>query len=331
MKVFILALFILLFVSFVGCVKSKEELMFKAFQKKFNKVYSPNEKIYRFSVFKDNLNKIHQHNQNPNNKFQLGINQFTDLTNKEYQELYLMNELPKRKQIGKEYEYDPNLPTDDCVDWKDKGVVPNVIDQGQCGSCWAISAMEVIESCLAIDNGSLVKLSIQEIIDCDDGSYGCNGGWPKQALKWEQEQGGSCSAEDYPYTGMTERCKSNSCKPIKFSIECFQVLTGNETEMAQICAQYGPLSAAIDASHFSFQTYVSGIYYEKDCSSTNLDHAVLVVGYCNSGDDKYWIVQNSWGSSWGMQGYIWMSRDKNNNCGIATDAWYCKDCHFDSN
>ena len=136
---------------------------------------------------------------------------------------------------------------------------------------------------------------------------------------------GSAGEEEYPYTsgtGYRGQCQMTG-KSIMATVTTYVALPyGNEATLQEAVANVGPCSIAIDASQFSFQLYSGGVYYEPNCSSYRLDHGVLVVGYGSESGKDYWLVKNSWGESWGDEGYIKMSRNKNNNCGIASDAIY---------
>jgi len=176
-----------------------------------------------------------------------------------------------------------------------------------------------------ISNGQLISLSEQNLVDCStaEGNQGCNGGLMDQAFQYVIQNGGIDTEASYPYTATgPNQCQyqaSNSAG----TISSFQdVSTGDENALATAVNQQ-PVSVAIDASQPSFQSYTSGVYYEPNCSSTQLDHGVLAVGYgTDDSGTAYWIVKNSWGTDWGMSGYILMSRNQNNNCGIATSASY---------
>ncbi len=204
--------------------------------------------------------------------------------------------------------------------------------------------------CIKIEShrllGNLVSLSEQQLVECDSYDSGCRGGLPERAFRY-LERYGSISEKDYPYTsgnGRSGSCKyynkkiaatvrsyvqvcgeSCFCKFQKSAFKtwiAFKTAKGNEAALQQAVGTVGPVCVGIDASHYSFQMYSGGVYYEHHCSSYNLDHAVLVAGYGNYYGQAYWLVKNSWGTRWGVNGYIMMSRDKGNNCGIATDAGY---------
>jgi cathepsin L len=141
------------------------------------------------------------------------------------------------------------------------------------------------------------------------------------AFKYIIANKGIDTETSYKYTARDGTCKY-SASNIGATLSSFKDVARSEQALTSAIQSVGPISVAIDASQKSFQFYKSGVYYESACSSTKLDHGVLAVGYGSSGSSDYYIVKNSWGTSWGQQGYIWMARNKNNNCGIATSASY---------
>jgi len=256
--------------------------------------------------------------------FTVGLNRFADLTNTEFMERYAGLHVPVSHTVDPDHLYVPEsvkaLPV--SVDWRNKGVVTGVKDQGQCGSCWAFSTTGSVEGAWGL-NFSLVSLSEQNLMDCSY-SYGnraCNGGWMDSAFKYIIANRGIDTESSYPYEmKSTYNCRYNSGNS-GASISSYQdVTSGSESALQQAVVYRGPISVAIDASHNSFQLYTGGVYYEPACSSTNLDHGVLTVGYDTGSSGDYWIVKNSWGTGWGIQGYIYMARNAGNNCGIATAA-----------
>ncbi|RXG58773.1 Digestive cysteine proteinase 3 [Armadillidium vulgare] len=212
------------------------------------------------------------------------------------------------------------VPTLTTVDWRNKGYVTGVKDQSQCGACWAFSATGSLEGQHFAKTGDLVSLSEQNLLDCTVGN-GCAGGWMTDAFDYIHRNGGIDTEESYPYHAYDLECSYNASN---IGATCSGYVTVERTEDALQTAvsNIGPISVAIDASHHSFQVYNSGIYYEPECSSLDLDHAVLIVGYGVEGTAEFWLVKNSWGESWGDSGYIKMSRHRNNNCGIASEASY---------
>lgn len=197
-------------------------------------------------------------------------------------------------------------------DWRTRGAVGPVRNQGAIGNAAAFETVASIESLKFIQSGSLVRLSIPEVNDCCPqpiDTLGCI----------VRKLHGLCSEAGYPMS--TGTCHSSSCTPIVSVSGSVSIKSGNETAL-QMAVLQNPVIALIDASHTSFQIYRGGIYAEPKCSQTKLDHAVLVVGYGSMNGNDYWICQNSWGAGWGMHGYVWIARNKSNMCGIATEASY---------
>lgn len=249
------------------------------------------------------------------------MNAFADLENKEFVQIYNGFKMQKRSNAYAEtFVPSPNFNDNATVDWRDKGYVTPVKNQGQCGSCWAFSATGSLEGQHFRKTGTLVSLSEQNLVDCSTkyGNNGCKGGLMDNAFRYIKANGGIDTEESYRYRAHNERCAFRTSDVGATCTGYVDVPHKDEMALAEAAAENGPISVAIDASHHSFQLYKSGIYYERECSSTNLDHGVLVVGY----GEGYFLVKNSWGESWGMEGYIKMSRDRSNNCGIATQASY---------
>lgn len=218
----------------------------------------------------------------------------------------------------------------ESMDWRLHGAVTGVKDQSYCGSCWAFSATGALEGQYFRKSNVLVSLSEQEMIDCTSqyANHGCNGGLPDRAYLYAMQNGVENEAS-YPYSGVLGVCRNN-LHPLYHSQNqkikatgLVQIPKGDEQKLKEAIATIGPISVSIDASQPSFQLYSSGIYSDPLCSSEVLDHSVLIVGY---GTDElkqdYYIVKNSWGSSWGENGYFKLARNHNNHCGIASFAIY---------
>ncbi len=206
------------------------------------------------------------------------------------------------------------LPT--SIDWRSKGVVNPIQDQGQCGSCWAFSTIQAVESASAIKYGTLPKLSEQELVDCDNLSnggrdHGCNGGLMDNAFNWIGKNNGVCSESAYPYTsGVTKTsgtCAMKSCTNVAHTdvTNHVDVQTNSDNAMMTALAQQ-PVSVAIEADQRAFQLYSSGVF--TSACGTNLDHGVGLVGYGTMSGTDYYILRNSWGTSWGVSGYMYLGR-----------------------
>lgn len=292
------------------------------FKAQYGKTYTVEEEIYRVGVFFENLAKIAACNAH-RRRFKCGVNHFADLTADEFAQRYL-RPLSTRRQhsLGAPFAPRRDVALPDSIDWRNKGAVTGVKDQGQCGSCWAFSATGALEAQHYLKTGNLTSLSEQNLVDCSQpqGNEGCNGGLMTSAFTYIKENGGINTESSYPYTAKDGPCRFS---PGNVGATCTgyrEVQQGSEGDLQNAVATTGPVSIGIDASHSSFQFYHSGIYVEPACSSTQLDHGVLVVGYGTNSDGDYWLVKNSWGTNWGMAGYIYMARNHSNHCGVATMA-----------
>jgi cathepsin L len=301
------------------------------FKKAHGKSYaSIQEETSRFNIFTQNLRFIDQHNAEfkaGKHTYDVGLNKYADMTNEEFRTIMNGYKRTGAKPAAPIH----NAPTTGdlpaSVDWRPLGYVTEVKDQGQCGSCWAFSATGGLEGQHFNKTGELVSLSEQDLVDCGpkkDGLFGCGGGQMDGAFKFIKADNGVDTEASYPYTAKDGKCKFDTANIGATDNGYVDIKSGDEKALESAIATVGPISVAIDASHLSFQLYKSGVYYEPKCSTTQLDHGVLAVGYDTTDDGtKYYTVKNSWGTSYGTQGgYILMSRERNNNCGIATDASY---------
>jgi len=309
-----------LFLGVVAAFTEKEyQDAFINWMKEHGRSYGSEEFQYRFESFKWNMDYVEAWNAQGSSTV-LGLNKLADLSNSEYQSLYLGTRIsvPEESIISEEYK-----PTAATVDWVAKGAVTGIKDQGQCGSCWSFSSTGGIEGITQIKTGKLVSLSEQNLMDCSTsyGNQGCNGGLMTSAFKYVVANKGIDTEASYPYETKDGTCRFKAAN-VGATITGYKTIaSGSETALTS-AIDTQPISVAIDASHNSFQLYKSGVYYEKACSSSRLDHGVLAVGYGTDGANDYFKVKNSWGTSWGVAGYIEMSRGKSNNCGIATQAAY---------
>jgi len=320
-KFVILALFA---VSAVVALAEKDNQdAFLAFTRKYSKSYHHDQFQYRYRVFQRNLAYITKFN-NENNGMTLAVNSFADLTHPEFQR-YLGLKKTNFAAPKNVKEVDVSaLPT--SMDWVAKGAVTPIKNQGDCGSCWSFSTTGSVEGCHFLGTSKLVALSEQNLMDCStsEGNEGCDGGLMTDAMNYIISNNGIDTEASYPYTAEDgTSCNYNSANKGSTLTAYTNVNQGSESDL-QTKANMGPVSVAIDASEDSFQFYSTGVYYSTSCSSTALDHGVLVVGWGVEGNNTatpdYWLVKNSWGTDWGMNGFIWMARNMNNNCGIATMA-----------
>lgn len=302
--------------------ENDEWKQFTNFQDKFSKKYENIQELEtRFKIFRENFRNIVIHNLDRSQNFTMGINQFTDLTPQEFKDKWVGGLKADVGSYGCKTFSSSASGAPASIDWRSKGAVTTVKDQGQCGSCWTFSSTGAMEGAWAIAKGQLVDLSEQELVDCAGlkyGSMGCNGGQMEGAFKFIIENG-QCAASSYPYTAKDGSC--HSCSAVAHASSCSDVLPNDQVSMKAAVAQQ-PVAVAIEADTKYFQSYSGGILTSSSCG-TNLDHGVLTVGYGEENGQKYWLVKNSWGTTWGDNGYVKIARSESKTdagiCGIAMD------------
>ncbi|XP_053488895.1 procathepsin L [Ictalurus furcatus] len=308
------------------------DIEFQEWKQKFGKIYkSVEEESQRKKTWQENHKLVMNHNilaDKGIKSYRLGMNYFADMSNQEYRQSVFKGCLSFNRtlnhsaatflrQVG-----GPALPN--TVNWTQMGYVTEVEEQKQCNSCWAFSATGALEGQTFKKTGKLVSLSKQQLVDCSKkfGNNGCKGGLMNWAFEYVKENGGLHTEESYPYEAKDGSCRDNLGTVGVTCTGHVQINSEDENALQEAVATIGPISVAIDANHTSFQLYESGLYDEPDCSCTDMNHGVLAVGYGTDDGKDYWLIKNSWGINWGDKGYIKMSRNKNNQCGIATAASY---------
>jgi len=331
------AVAVILFAA-LGLAIAGQNSAFDAYLSKYNKAYTGAEYNTRLQIWNQAVQDVAAHRTNmiaQGEQPWKGINEFSDMTREEFLNSgrVMKTKLQAKDAVSclakgvtvDESALSYDIPTE--FNWVTKNVVSPIQNQAQCGSCWAFSTVSAIESATAIKTGNLTKLSEQEIVDCSHGcikedgqqvcNQGCDGGWPWSAMTDIVGWGGLDTEKNYPYKGTTDACKKKgaAADPIKN----YTCLSGpnyaNETTMAAFLVANGPLSIAMDAG--LLQTYTSGIIKPTagECSTTQLDHAINIVGYGTEGSTDFWIIRNSWADSWGEKGYFRIIRGKG-ACGL---------------
>jgi len=290
----------------VAALASKQQ--FLEFQHKFKKHYTSSDEFHkRFQIFEDNLKRSEQLTARNNGSARFGVTKFSDLSSEEFAKFYLIQNFtrsahtlplaqPKKNNL---FGPDPNN-----WDWFQQSVCTPVYNQGQCGSCWAFSATETIESAWALSGQTLTRFSMEQIVDCDTGDGGCNGGVPMNAFSYVQQAGGIEPYRVYPYTaggGQSGQCQFDQTQVVQGTNNFSPNQVSGEDGLYSQVSQSGPASVCVDAS--TWQNYQGGIL--TDCTS-NIDHCVQLTGYANYNSGGYWIVRNSWGTDWGQSGFIWI-------------------------
>jgi len=306
------------------CASDAED--FQAFMTTYNKQYkNAAETAQRFEIFKNNKARIAQLNQQGAGRTKFAINKFADLTKEEF----------KASRLSKVHaQRTPDMPVaddldvsaiPDSFDWRDKGAVTAVKDQGQCGSCWAFSATGNMEGQWFLAGHTLTSLSEQNLVDCDhecmtyEGEQscdaGCDGGLQPNAYHYVISNSGIDTEASYTYEGVDDTCRFKAAS-VGATFSNWTMISQDETQMAAYLVANGPIAIAADAEEWQF--YFGGVFYIP--CGTELDHGILIVGYGTETDIfgqtmPFWIIKNSWGEDWGEDGYIRVERG-DGLCGV---------------
>jgi len=291
---------------------------FNAWTAKHNKHFSAVEALRRRAIFNQNAKYVAKFNNE--NSFKLSVEgPFAAMTNDEYKRL-----LTRRPVEQHDVEM-LNIQADASVDWRSKGKVPPVRDQGQCGSCYSFGSLAALEGRLLIQKGGDAKtldLSEEQIVQCSSNN-GCNGGTGSRVYDYIIKNGGVAKESDYKYTAKDGSCDSTKAKKVYAKLTGYKSVARKNTEQLKQALTEGLVDVSIDASSASFQMYRGGAYTDSKCGTSlfDLNHEVCAVGYGVVDGKECWIVRNSWGTAWGDAGYIYMVIE-GNTCGVSTDPIY---------
>lgn len=321
-----------------GTLKEKFEKWLEDFEIKldhYKEVYNKSVDDV-FDTWIDNEMFIINHNIR-NSTSVMGHNKFSGLNSQEFSKFMGFSKtFVKTHENSSFAETSPVTKYPESLDWRVNGAVTDVKDQGSCGSCWSFSTTGALEGAYQIKTGVLKSFSEQQLVSCDNhengghGDKGCNGGLMDNAFSWIGQNNGLCTESDYPYTSGDTRkdgeCYKTCTEDRLSDVKSFVDVTPNSDEALMDALMKGPVSIAIQANQRKFQMYKSGVLKGSECGD-DLDHGVLVVGWGVQNDTPYWIVKNSWSSSWGLDGYILLERETNANngsgtCGILACASY---------
>nr|UHM21917.1 cathepsin L12 [Zabrotes subfasciatus] len=300
------------------------------FKLDYNRMYrSKREERLRFKIFKKNLKQIKWHNKRYLKGLETylkDVNNFADLTKEEFVKKYKI----KQSKTPKIYNATSVLTdhshgegsndTTEGLDWRERGAVTPVKDQGACGSCWIFAAVGVLEAYNYKQTNQLVPFSEQDVLDCFPNKT-CSGGLPDDAFVYVKQSGINIE-KDYPYEGERKMCRHDAFKSYNTSFE--EIITVDQTEekLMEAVQKHGPIVTCLYASA-EWMLYKSGVWFEEECAEKRLNHCVLLVGYGTQNGLDYWLLKNSWGRYWGEEGYIKLIRSKfRNYCGITSDAMY---------
>jgi cathepsin L len=301
--------------------QENEQFLFTQWVKQYEKQYATEEFFTKFDTFRGNLKKVMQHNA-ADKGWTMAMNEFGDLTQDEFKAKFMGYREAKNSFIRSMNapDFSNAAPNADAVDWRAKGAVTPVKNQGQCGSCWAFSTIGGVEGAHFLAGNALQQFSEQQLVDCaaSFGNNGCNGGLMDNGFEYLLSEKKLCKENDYPYTAQTGTC--NMCSsPLDNPITGYKDVKSGDEDALMTASNVAPLSIAIEADQSAFQFYSGGVM-DGECG-TQLDHGVLLVGYGTDSGKDYWIVKNSWGAQWGEQGYIRLIRGRN-QCGLANAASY---------
>jgi histolysain len=292
---------------------------FQTWAAKHGKTFSIAEGLRRKAIFNQNAKFVAKFNKE--NSFQLSVEgPFAAMTNEEYKSMLTKRAVKKQGEVE-----ELSVKADSSVDWRAKGKVPPVRDQAQCGSCYSFGSLAALEGRLLIQKGgntNSMDLSEEQIVQCSK-NHGCNGGTGSVVYDYIISNGGVAKESDYPYTAKDASCDQSRAKKVYAKITGYKSVASKNTGALKQALTEGLVDVSIDASSAAFQMYNGGAYTDSKCGTSlfDLNHEVCAVGYGVVDGKECWIVRNSWGTSWGDKGYIYMVID-GNTCGVSTDPIY---------
>ncbi|CAM9288002.1 unnamed protein product [Choristocarpus tenellus] len=303
--------------------------LFQSWKVDFGVSYSDiHEEESRLAAFMETLKRLQRHS----GTYSAGLNKFADITWEEFQSSRLgFNGLTESQNCSATHRHPgqfrsavgPFSSPPPSMDWRDAGAVSQVKDQSHCGSCWTFSTTGCLESHHFLRTGEMVLLSEQQLVDCAQAfdNHGCNGGLPSHAFQYAASVGGLDTEEAYPYLGEDSTCHFVPADVGAQVVRSVNITFQDEGELLEAVGNIGPVSIAFQVAD-NFRDYDGGVYDNPDCGTApdEVNHAVLAVGYDTTEDGvDYWIVKNSWGEDWGLNGYFHIARGKN-MCGLADCA-----------
>lgn len=303
-----------------SCIVSEEERLFNEFtkfMKKYNKHYSGVDQMrYKFETFKNNFSVLAKVMADKKPTYSVGVTKFFDMTAEEFKAKYLGFKKPASLTKDLRFLSYSKKVHAESFDWRDQGAVSDVKDQGSCGSCWAFSTVANIEGLNFRKTQQMTTFSEQQLVDCDtEQDQGCNGGLMENAFEYIKNAGGLETDSEYPYLGVDSSCQFDQQRASVRVSGFTKLNTEDEDSIASFLTETGPLAVALNADPLMY--YSGGIVDAYSCDSTQINHAVTIVGYGSEDGQDYWIVKNSWGSGWGEQGYFRIARGSG-ACGINT-------------
>ncbi|XP_066551510.1 cathepsin K [Amia ocellicauda] len=319
-----------LYINMVTCLDPQLDSEWENWRIKFQKPETRVGDVKRREIWEANYRAIEEHNQRFKERketYVMGMNQFGDLTPEEFLNLTQVtmsraNTRSNNQLTAEELRKAASNLTITSIDYRTLGYVTPVENQGSCGCCWAFSAAGALEAQWMKKTNQLIPLSKQQLVDCsgNSGNRGCYGGLPFLAYQYIKTNGGIQAEATYPYTMTKQNCTADKSKFVATVKDWMSLPTGNEQALEDALVTIGPVAITIDATTRNFQFYQNGVFYDPKCTNWKKNHAVVLVGFGTAGTDNYWIIKNSWGTSWGENGYLRLAKDKGDECGVSQNG-----------